>query len=235
MLALFCGVASCGKSVLAAVTINDLQKQLAPDPNSELSVYAFCRVDQRCTAQDVLFSIVKQALENLPSVVYPTAKPTYDEHVLKSMKLEREEAADLFASIAKLFAHTYLVIDGLDEIEDEEKTLLLELLAPLEVCLLIFSKPLPLFRGCLPPATALSIEARNEDIERFVLSSIKGNPRLRRLLRDDMDTLNRIVREIQWRSYGMHVHRNPRDQRSPLTLALGSWLRPCKSSQLKAA
>jgi len=91
----------------------------------------------------------------------------------------------------------HIVVDGFDEItSDKQKTALLRELHKLPARTLIFSRPLDLHLRHLPSATIFSIEASDQDIENFVVSSLLDH---RSLQGSVPGPQNALVREIATR------------------------------------
>jgi len=194
-----CGTAAAGKSILASTTIEHLSSS---DPTAVLTC-VYCRYDEECTALDLLCSMIRQIIENHPNTVYAAAKPTYEDHRLKKSSLTMETAISLYASLLALFSTRIAVVDGLDEISNTEKTVLLGALKSLPLQLLIFSRPLPLFKGTLPSVEFLRIEARNEDIEQLVISKIQSDPELCDMVSANQGIVEEIASKVQASSNGM--------------------------------
>jgi len=97
-----------------------------------------------------------------------------------------------------------IVVDGLDEVaSDKEKATLLKELKKLPARVMIFSRPLQLHFRELPSATIFSMEARDQDIENFVISSLLSHPSLQNSMARVEDTLRNIAMKIRQKCRGM--------------------------------
>lgn len=99
----------------------------------------------------------------------------------------------------------HIVVDGVDEIaSDKEKITLLSGWEKLPTWTLIFSRPLDLHRDFLRSASSLSIEARNQDIENFVVSSLLNHASFKRTISGAQDALVReVAATVRKRCQGM--------------------------------
>lgn len=105
--------------------------------------------------------------------------------------------------LANMFAKLFVVVDGLDEVDDGTKEDLLQSLPSLGGNLLIASRPLDLFKGLLPNALHVPIQARTEDIRLLVLERIQRSPRLKSILRNKPDLVEKLSDRIKEKSQGM--------------------------------
>lgn len=198
------GMPGAGKSYLASLSVDYV---IPSDENISAGTgdaFVYCRYLDKCTARGVLSTIVRQLLEAHP-LVHSALKPTYERHRIRQTQPSLYEIVALLKVILPRFARVRAVIDALDEVVDEEKSKLLEALAALPIQLLIFSRPLDLFKDALPEVTSISILARDDDLERFVVERIKGSPRLRRLLHGKKDLEQEIVDKVKEKSCGMFL------------------------------
>ena len=195
--------AGAGKTILASNTINQLS---TPSDSSSATVYVYCRYDDNCTAHDFVCSLIRQILEDHPETAYDTIKPLFDEHTRTRAPFPTEKAKSTLTSLLGMFEVRRIIVDGLDEVGVEKERLgILSVLAHLKVQLIIFSRPLSLYLRYLPRVTSLSIEARTEDIERFVISYFESSPDLQCILEGKQGVVNSIAKTIVEKSGGMWV------------------------------
>ena len=116
-----------------------------------------------------------------------------------------DKIVEIVHSLVTSLDETHIVIDGLDEIgDDKERILLLKELEKLPARVLIFSRPLEIHLQHLPSATILPIDAKDADIERFVLSSLLNHSSLQEPLTKAKDGIVReAVTKIRDSSRGM--------------------------------
>lgn len=105
-----------------------------------------------------------------------------------------EEFETLFESIAKALSHTYIVIDGIDEIAEREHflALILRLQRLDNVNVLVVSRPLQDVEKCLSHALKLRIETDmvNEDIRTYIKLRIHRDSKLQSIkssLKDEVE------------------------------------------------
>ncbi|KAJ3526142.1 hypothetical protein NMY22_g10290 [Coprinellus aureogranulatus] len=199
------GIPGSGKTVLASSSIEHTRMSSTEmGPSNSPVVYVYCRYVDRCTARDVLCSFLEQLVISYPAV-YTLLRPSYDTHRARQTKLSESEAVQGLADALSLFNESFGIVDGLDEVADEEKVKLLTILSDLPIKLLIFSRPLELFVELLPSATFLPLLTSDEDIGRFVADRISTHPRLRRLVSQKEPLVGQIVETIKHKSDGMFL------------------------------
>lgn len=165
---------------------------------------AYCSFENHCTAEGILRSIIHQLLVQHPEIL-PIVKEHYDEHRLHKTPLSLAKVVKMLNSVIGSIGETHIVVDGLDEIsEDKERTTLLQVLQTLPARVLIFSRPLGIHLKHLPSATVFPIDAKEEDIERYVVSSLVNHLSLQESIRGADDPLVReVATKIRETSRGM--------------------------------
>lgn len=119
-------------------------------------VFVYCRYMDGCTAKGIISTFVRQLLEAYP-FVYGILKPTFEKARTRQSELGMEDVLGILRSILAHFDKTQAVVDGLDEVTDDEKAVLLEALSGLQLDLLIFSRPLDLFVDMLLTPTIMPV------------------------------------------------------------------------------
>lgn len=155
-----------------------------------------------CTTSSIFLTFIRQLLELQTDAIYPILLPTYSEHRTNQTKPTEAEAIQLLKVLLPLFSMTQAVIDGLDEITDDERAKFLTNLSSLPIHSVILSRPLDLYIDLLPSVIQVSVEAKNEDIEAFLVNRIHGSPRLPRLVQGKQ-ALQDITAKIKDNSRGM--------------------------------
>lgn len=130
-------------------------------------------------------------------------KPMYSRAQVLGSSLTEREATQIMHYFAREMAKLFLVVDGLDEVGDETKVDLLQSLSSFGTNSLIASRPLELFKELVPGALHVPIQARTEDIRLLVLERIQRSPRLKTILRDKPDMVERLCERIKEKSEGM--------------------------------
>jgi len=167
-------------------------------------VCAYCRFDDDCDAESILRGFVHQFLAQNP-LLLPLVDRYYKKHKIQRTSPKMEEIVEMLHSLITSLDSAYIVVDGLDEISgDKEKANLLQALGKLPARTLIFSRPLELHLRDLPSATIFSVEARDEDIEKFVGSILLNNASFQETIGGVEGNLVRdIAVKIRKRSRGM--------------------------------
>ncbi|KAJ3527065.1 hypothetical protein NMY22_g9920 [Coprinellus aureogranulatus] len=197
------GMPGAGKTVLASHSVDRLGVVCRSQQQACL-VFVYCRYIDNCSTVDVLGTFLRQLTEDHDGALLITSQ-VYQYHQRHQTTLTEAEATEVLKSILAAFSKVYLVVDGLDEILDNQKMNVLGQLKGLAAHLLIFSRPMEAFSDVLPLVTTISIQARTGDIAACVLSRVKENHRLRRLLADNDAIKQTIVEKIQQKSQGMFL------------------------------
>ncbi|KAF6749763.1 hypothetical protein DFP72DRAFT_912652 [Ephemerocybe angulata] len=188
------GIPGTGKTVMSSVSFEHL-KQIFHGQAAIGIVGAYVRYAERQSTRDIFAGLLSQLIED-HSCVYSYLRHTHTQR--KRAALTEAGMIKAFQDIVRLFAKVFLVIDGLDEAEDNVKEVLLRLLPSLGANVLITSRPLDLYVHHLPNARHISIEARAEDIDRFVEVTVNSSSKLQSILNNDpalADKLKTCVRE----------------------------------------
>jgi hypothetical protein len=130
-------------------------------------------------------------------------KPIFDQHIPRQTKLTESEAAETLQVIIPLFERIQAVVDGLDELLDDEKVKFLALLKHLPIQVLIFSRPMVGYMELLPNIDALFVEAKDQDIELFTRDRMRNTPTLQSLVRGKDALRDQITNTVKDRSRGM--------------------------------
>ena len=89
--------------------------------------------------------------------------------------MSETKALLLLTSLLELFRRTSIIIDGLNEVDDEERKIIFNALEHLPASILVLSRPMRCFADSFPSATTLSIQGRTDDIERFTFAKLWAN------------------------------------------------------------
>ncbi|KAF5335454.1 hypothetical protein D9611_012131 [Ephemerocybe angulata] len=165
-------------------------------------ICAFIRYTEHPSACDILAGLLQQLV-----VRHPCASRYMRRVFIQNRKLELREQGLVKAlhDIVGLLSKVFIVIDGLDEADDAVKDALLRTLPTLGANVLIMSRPLELFTPCVPDALHVSIEARTEDIDRFIDDQIQRNSRLRAIIRGDPTLVEKLKVRIRESAKGMFL------------------------------
>jgi len=167
-------------------------------------VCVYCRFDNECDAESILRCFIHQLLAQHPRLL-PLVDEHYRKHKIQRTGPKIKEVVEMLRSLITSLDSVHIVVDGIDEISsDKERATLLQELEKLPARILILSRPLDLHLRCLPSAVTLSVEALDEDIENFVVSSLLDNASLQDTIAGAEDSLVQdIAVKIRERSRGM--------------------------------
>ncbi|KAJ3502542.1 hypothetical protein NMY22_g18549 [Coprinellus aureogranulatus] len=194
------GKPGSGKTILASTSIEHLRQACGPN-SRKVVVYAYLRYDEQLNARDVFVALLDQLLVRDEAVVkiapsYLEKKKDRDEYTLK-------EVVHVLGEVVSCLDQVYAVIDGLDEASSEVKNELVHKLPPMNVNLLIFSRPLQLYLDCTPTALQVHIQARTDDIDLYVSEECDKNPELKALFREHPDKEDELRRRLKKKADGM--------------------------------
>ncbi|TFK26351.1 hypothetical protein FA15DRAFT_574854, partial [Coprinopsis marcescibilis] len=202
------GMPGAGKTVLACIVIEYIQKNLVEKSKSQdiCLLFAFCRYTEPLMVIDILFAILRQLLERHPQVL-PYVKPMYERHERENTRPSEAEIVDLLRQIASsgLFRQTFYILDGLDEAASDIQVDLLEILTSLPVNFFITSRPLDSIKDLVPNARFITVIASDPDIALLVDQKIHRMPLLRKLLMNNATLKAEVVSIISSKSSGMFL------------------------------
>jgi hypothetical protein len=172
---LFCpGIPGAGKTILTAVTINDLTTRFQNDPSVGIA-YLYCnfrRKDEQ-KAQDLLASLLKQLSQGRSSLL-DSVQSLYDKHKGKRTRPSLDEISRTLQSVASIYSRVVIIVDALDECQVSDgcrMTFLTEIFSlqtKTGANLFTTSRSIPeiieRFRGNI----TFEIRAHNEDVRQYL-------------------------------------------------------------------
>ncbi|TFK17234.1 ankyrin [Coprinopsis marcescibilis] len=200
------GMPGAGKTVLACIVIQYLQKLVESESKDICLLFAFCRYTERLMVIDILLAILRQLLERHPQVL-PYVKTMYERHARENTRPSEAEVVGLLRQISTsgLFKQTFYILDGLDEAASDIQVDLLEILSSLPVHFFITSRPLDSLKDLVPDARFLTIIASEPDIALLIDQKIHRIPALRQLLMNNATLKAKVVSMISSKSSGMFL------------------------------
>ena len=176
---LFCpGIPGAGKTVLAALTIDDLFTRFDQVPDVGLAfVYCNFRRHAEQKAYDLLASLLKQ-LSSPKSPLPEAVKALYERHRERRTRPTFEEVSNALESITASYSRVFIVIDALDECQasDNCRTRFLAEVFKLReksgANVFATSRFIPEIIGQFKGSPLLEIRASPEDVERYVKSHV---------------------------------------------------------------
>ncbi|RXW23767.1 hypothetical protein EST38_g2088 [Candolleomyces aberdarensis] len=199
------GKPGAGKTTLSSIAIKHLQKDDDVAHQAPV-IFAFCRYTEKYSPTEIFASWIQQLLLRDTSGL---------EHVRKSFRThERDDSRpsdvelhQLMSAIVKKFNRVFIVLDGLDEADEDARKPLLDFVnsLPSNTHALIMSRPLGSLQRLFPCAVQVDVEARNEDIERFVEKKILDIPSLHAVLLGKDAVRDELCAAIKLKSGGMFL------------------------------
>ncbi|KAF6753277.1 ankyrin repeat-containing domain protein [Ephemerocybe angulata] len=193
-----------GKTILASISIEHLEVRFSG--RSDVAIlYAFLRYSEKHTLLQIIAGLLAQLVRCHP-VAFSHLLPTYKHADVHKDELSCSDAVKLLKSSLGLFSDTFIVIDGLDEVNDTTKDGLLKVLTSVHANILVTCRPLDLFmRRHTPRALHIPVQAQTRDIEVYVSERIKDSTRLASILAEHPDIAERFTALIQEKSKGMFL------------------------------
>lgn len=196
---LFCpGIPGAGKTMIAAITIDHLQKTVqTPDIGV---AYLYCNykrhAEQRTSS--LLAAMLKQLVQDRPSIAQPVSD-LYDHHRVRGSRPSVEELLDALQSVLAKYSKAYVVIDALDECEDRESTrsqllkLCRDLQGQRDLRLMATSRHIADIADKFKGVPHLEVYASNDDVKRYVVGQFD---QLAKCVKRDSDLQELIQNKI---------------------------------------
>ncbi len=172
------GIPGAGKTMLASIAIDYLERTFRHKNIPVTYIYCDYRRQQEQTPDNLLASILKQLLQHrvlVPEIVMKS----YDHHVNSGTRPSLEEIGDMLKNlITSDFQQTYVVVDALDElpVSHQGRQILLANLRSLQkiqnVNFMMTSRFVPQIDHELQDSLFLEVRASNEDIKNYVYGHI---------------------------------------------------------------
>jgi predicted ATPase len=193
---LFCpGIPGAGKTMLTAVTINDLTTRFQNDPGIGIA-YLYCnfrRKDEQ-KAQDLLTSLLKQLSQERSSLP-DSVKFLYDKHKEKRTRPALGEISRTLQSVASMFSKVVIIVDALDECQVSDgcrTTFLMEILSlqtKTGANLFTTSRFIPEITESFRDSIKLEIRAHDEDVRQYLDGRIsQSRQKLLQTYRKEIET-----------------------------------------------
>ncbi|RYC55361.1 hypothetical protein CHU98_g10849 [Xylaria longipes] len=193
------GYPGAGKTILAAMVVNDLESETSQDTTVAVS-YVYChykRQDEQ-TAEHLLSSLLKQLAQSQPSLP-ESVKQLYDQHKERCTRPSLDEIFKALESVICQSHRTFIIIDALDECQASNNcrarflSAIFELQAKTGVNVLVTSRPIPDIVEQFKGRTTIKIRAPDDDIRRYLRGHIS---KLRGFLVDRPDLQDTITTSI---------------------------------------
>jgi len=202
---LFCpGIPGAGKTILTAITIDDLITRFQRDPDIAVA-YIYCNFRRRDEqkADDLLASILKQLIQKR-STLPEGVKALYDRHSDQRTRPSLDEISGTLQSVSVLYSRVFIVIDALDECQTSSgcRTRLLTELFKVQAWstanIFLTSRSIPEITENFEPSISLEIRANEHDVRRYLgghMFRLPGFVRRSPELQEDIKT--EIIQSVQ--------------------------------------
>ena len=176
---LFCpGIPGAGKTMIAAIAIDHLQKFVQ---NSSHGVaYVYCNYkDKEQDIASILTAVMKQLIQGRSSAI-GSAERLYQQHAGRG-RPSLDEIHNALLDVLGHYPSVYIVVDALDECPYATRCLFLAELRALQavqdIRIMATSRFNLDIQDTFKDALKLEVRASNEDVKRFVASQIYKLPR----------------------------------------------------------
>jgi hypothetical protein len=172
---LFCpGIPGAGKTILTAVTINDLTTRFQNDPGVGIA-YLYCnfRRKNEQKAQDLLASLLKQ-LSQERSPLPDGINSLYDKHQEKRTRPSLDEISRTLQSVASTYSRVIIIVDALDECQVSDScrmtflTEIFSLQTKTRANLFATSRSIPEITERFRDSITFEIRAHDEDVRQYL-------------------------------------------------------------------
>ncbi|KAL5113799.1 hypothetical protein ACEQ8H_008335 [Pleosporales sp. CAS-2024a] len=177
---LFCpGIPGAGKTVVAAVAIDELLRLAKNDTFGVAYVYCNYKSQAEQDITSVLSALLKQLVQAQPSTIGPVEE-LHRSHDNRGTKPTLDDVYNALRDVVAQYSHVHIVVDALDECNNERRmnlcTKLFALQNEADVRLMVTSRPAPDIEDTFRSAQMLEIRASDADVRRFVAGQILRMP-----------------------------------------------------------
>ena len=207
------GIPGAGKTILTALSIEDVLKEPGNDTNA---AYVYCdyRNQEKETVPVLLWSLLRQ-LMTPDRLVFPFVRNkclgVCTKHLDTDSKIK--QIVLLIRILSNRSQKTYLFLDGIDEVmesgpygKDVRQRLLAELYGLADTCRVFITCRPHICTDHLHPTSryrTIEIRAANDDISAYVATSIYASKVLKNFVIKDMNLESTIIDIVQKRSNGV--------------------------------
>ncbi|CUS10698.1 unnamed protein product [Tuber aestivum] len=181
------GIPGCGKSVLSATVIEDIQSLCSMSDDHALAYFYFTFSDsQKQNLANMLLSLIGQLLRARSDLVLPDEiMKLYHNSKAIGTSPNIKDLRTVFSRIAKLSKKAFIILDALDEFPKETRGSVLSWIGELTVDhdagslpILVTSRPEADIVGSLEPLTTFAISLQSgiidADIRAYIQNSLDG-------------------------------------------------------------
>ena len=200
------GIPGAGKTVLAAIVVEYLQRTLPSRVNAVGYIYCNYQERLRQKPNDLISSLTRQLVEQEGSVSGDLVS-LYQRHAMPGTRPSGSELQKLLVSTASMFSSLFIVIDALDECSETSRSALgsnLHSILP-NANLFYTSRRLSDIERMFKGYPRLEIRASDSDVQRYISDRIPHETRLARHIEADSSLKEVISDVIVRKSDGMWV------------------------------
>ena len=167
------GIPGAGKTMLASITVDHLQRAFHPKNIPVTYIYCDYKRQDEQTPANLIASILKQLLQHCDSIP-ESVRRSHRHHVNSVTRLALNEVYDMLTNEFAYFSRIYIVVDALDELtaSGQVRQILLATLRSLQkagnVHLIMTSRFIPPEFHHFQDFMLLEICASNDDVQRYV-------------------------------------------------------------------
>ncbi|KAI9780621.1 MAG: hypothetical protein M1816_002782, partial [Peltula sp. TS41687] len=202
------GIPGAGKSVLASIVVDYLQRKFSADNVAILCIYCSYKERVEQTAESLIASLLKQLVQKQP-VISDTNRTFYWDHIINGTRPKFAELSGRLRTEIRAYRKAFIVVDALDECSEDKGTrrdLIKELQSLSQtVSLMITFRPNIAMEGQFQSSSRLDIRADNKDVRTYVRGRVAQEDRLARHVRADSKLEEVMVDKIVGNSRGMFL------------------------------
>jgi Cdc6-like AAA superfamily ATPase len=177
---LFCpGIPGAGKTILAAITVDQLLDSAQNDAYGVAYVYCNYKSQADQNIASILAAILKQLVQIRP-LTLGIVEEMHQKHACHGTKPSLDDIYSALQDVLAQYPYVYIVVDALDECENETRrqlcTKLLDLQKGADVRLMVTSRFVPDVEDAFQLALRLEVTASDEDVKQFVIGQIHRLP-----------------------------------------------------------
>ncbi|KAL8717410.1 MAG: hypothetical protein Q9225_005341 [Loekoesia sp. 1 TL-2023] len=181
------GIPGAGKSVLASIVVDFLQKQYTSNRSiATAAIYCNFKEMEVQSPENLIASLCVQILEDYAPAPQALVK-IYESHKGKHSRPRLDDVLNIFKAITDPLQDVYIVVDALDECSLGVGIDLIRILKALtfKIRLLITTRPIDGIIRELNTQLLVEVLANQDDLDKYALSRIASSTRLGALLSKD--------------------------------------------------